>query len=66
MDFIATIEAVLGKKARRNLLPMQKGDVPATWADCALLQRLTGYQPKTSLHDGMTLVVDWYRSYYSV
>lgn len=66
MDFIATIEAVLGQKARRNLLPMQKGDVPATWADCALLQRLTGYQPKTSLHDGMTLVVDWYRSYYSV
>jgi UDP-glucuronate 4-epimerase len=66
MDFIATIEAVLGQKARRNLLPMQKGDVPATWADCSLLQRLTGYQPKTALRDGMTLVVDWYRRYYDV
>jgi UDP-glucuronate 4-epimerase len=66
LDFIATIEKVLGQKARRNLLPMQKGDVPATWADCSLLQRLTGYQPQTSLHDGMTLVVDWYRDYYGV
>jgi UDP-glucuronate 4-epimerase len=66
MDFIATIEEVVGKKARYNFLPMQKGDAPATWADCSLLKRLTGYQPKTTLRDGMTQFVAWYRDYYRV
>ncbi len=63
-DFIDAIEEVLGKKAVRNLMPMQKGDVPATWADASLLKRLTGYAPKTDIRDGMRRFVDWYRDYY--
>lgn len=64
LDFIDAIEDVLGKKAIRNLMPMQPGDVPATWADATLLKRLTGYQPKTDLRQGMRAFVDWYRDYY--
>jgi UDP-glucuronate 4-epimerase len=63
-DFVDAIEEVLGKTAVRNLMPMQKGDVPATWADAGLLQRLTGYRPQTDLKDGMRRFVDWYRAYY--
>lgn len=66
MDFIATIEDVLGKKAHYNFMPMQPGDAPATWADTALLTRLTGFQPKTSLRDGIAKFVSWYRDYYDV
>ncbi|MDQ2067024.1 GDP-mannose 4,6-dehydratase [Xinfangfangia sp. CPCC 101601] len=64
LDFVEAIEEVLGKKAIRNYMPMQKGDVPATWADASLLRRLTGYQPKTDLRDGMRAFVAWYRDYY--
>ena len=66
LDFIESIEDVLGKKAVRNYMPMQKGDVPATWADATLLQSLTGYRPQTSVHDGIAKFVEWYRSYYNV
>ena len=64
LDFIEVIEDVLGKKAIRNYMPMQMGDVPATWADARLLQRLTGYKPQTNLRDGMVKFVAWYREYY--
>ncbi len=63
MDFIRTLEALLGRKAILNLLPMQPGDVPATWADCALLERLTGFRPRTDLATGLQPFVDWYREY---
>lgn len=63
-DFIDALEEVLGRKAVRNLMPMQKGDVPATWADASLLKRLTGYAPKTDLKEGMRRFVAWYRDYY--
>lgn len=66
LDFIAAIEDVLGKKAIRNYLPMQMGDVPATWADTSLLQSLTGYRPQTDFRDGIARFVDWYREYYNV
>jgi len=62
-DFIAAIEAACGRAATRNLLPMQTGDVPATWADCTLLQHLTGYRPETSVADGAARFVNWYREY---
>ncbi len=65
-DFIAAIEAATGLQAKRNLLPMQAGDVPATWADSNLLSSLTGYVPKTSVADGVTAFVNWYREFYSV
>jgi UDP-glucuronate 4-epimerase len=61
MDFIRTIEALTGRQAICNFLPMQPGDVPATWADCTLLQDLTGFRPQTDLRTGMKRFVDWYR-----
>lgn len=65
-DFIAAIEAATGKTAIRNLMPMQPGDVPATWADAALLQSLTGHRPKTQVAEGVARFVEWYRDYYRV
>ncbi|OCX62078.1 UDP-glucuronate 5-epimerase [Thioclava sp. SK-1] len=65
-DFIAAIEAATGLSAQKNLMPMQAGDVPATWADASLLKQLTGYQPKTSVTDGVKHFVDWYQDYYAL
>ncbi len=64
LDFIDAIEDCLGKKAIRNYMPMQMGDVPATWADASLLQRLTGYRPQTDFRDGIAKFVAWFREYY--
>ncbi|WP_166418689.1 GDP-mannose 4,6-dehydratase [Cochlodiniinecator piscidefendens] len=66
MDFIEAIEDAAGKKAERNYMEMQKGDVTATWADASLLQRLTGYKPETDVREGMARFVEWYRTYYGV
>lgn len=63
LDFVEAIEESLGRKAKRNLMPMQKGDVPATWADATLLQRLTGYRPQTDYRQGVAQFVDWYLTY---
>ena len=64
MDFIEAIEDELGRKAIRNYMPMQTGDVPATWADASLLQTLTGYRPQTGFRDGIRQFVAWYLEYY--
>lgn len=64
VDFIDAIERALGMTAKRNLLPMQPGDVPATWADSALITQLVGTLPQTSLSDGVEAFVAWFRSYY--
>ncbi|WP_171232283.1 NAD-dependent epimerase/dehydratase family protein [Ruegeria sp. HKCCA4812] len=64
MDFIKAIEQAVGQKAIKNFMPMQMGDVHATWADNRLLQRLTNYRPRTDLKDGITQFVAWYRDYY--
>lgn len=64
LDFVDAIEDELGIKAIRNYMPMQPGDVPATWADASLLQRLTGYQPQTDFRDGIAQFVAWFRNYY--
>lgn len=66
LDFIDAIEDTLGKKAIRNYMPMQMGDVPATWADADLLKDLTGYKPQTHYRDGIARFVEWYREYYNV
>jgi UDP-glucuronate 4-epimerase len=66
LDFIDAIEDCLGKKATRNYMEMQKGDVPATWANSELLQRLTGYRPQTNFRDGIAYFVSWYREHYGV
>ena len=65
-DFIAAIEAATGRTATRNLMPMQAGDVPATWADASLLKRLTDYAPKTRVPEGVKAFVAWSRDYYGV
>ncbi len=65
LDFVDAIEAELGQKAIRNYMPMQTGDVPATWADASMLQQLTGYRPKTDFREGVAHFVRWYRDYYS-
>ena len=64
LDFIDAIEECLGIPAKRNYMPMQMGDVPATWADASLLTRLTGYQPQTDFRDGISRFVGWFRGYY--
>ena len=65
-DFIATIEQVVGRQAIRRDLPMQPGDVPATWASTAKLEQLTGFKPATPLAQGVRDFVTWYRGYYRV
>jgi len=64
ITFIETLERKLGKKARLNLLPMQPGDVPATYADVDDLARDTGFKPSTSIEEGIGRFVSWYRHYY--
>lgn len=64
IDFIEAIEHELGIKAKRNYMDMQKGDVPATWADASLLKKLTGYQPQTDVREGIAKFVAWFRNYY--
>ena len=63
LDFIEAIEKCLGKKAMRNYMGMQAGDVPATWANADLLKNLTGYRPETNFQDGILKFVEWYREY---
>lgn len=66
MDFVAAVEAATGREAEKRFLPMQPGDVPATWADASLIERLTGPLPRTDVREGVQRFVDWYREYYGV
>lgn len=65
MHLIETLENALGRKAEKNMLPMQPGDVPATYADIAALQRDVGFRPATPIELGVQKFVDWYRSYHN-
>lgn len=64
MDFILLIEKNLGKKAKKKMLPMQMGDVRATYADVSKAKKMLGYNPKVKLADGVKEFVEWYLSYY--
>jgi len=64
LRYIEVLEECLGRKAERNLLPLQPGDVPDTCADVAALQRDTGYHPSTPIETGVRNFVDWYRAYH--
>ncbi len=66
MDFIEAIEEVLGKKAKKNFLPIQPGDVPSTFADTKSLSTTFGYEPATSIKQGIANFIDWYREYYKI
>ena len=64
LDFINTLEKELGKKIKKNYMPMQKGDVHSTLSDSSLLKRITGYNPKTNYKVGITKFIRWYLNYY--
>ncbi len=64
MRYIAVLEQCLGRQAQKNFLPLQIGDVPATWADIEALQQDVGYTPATSVEQGIAAFVKWYRDYY--
>jgi UDP-glucuronate 4-epimerase len=63
MQFIQTIESALGQTAKKNYLPMQPGDVLATYADVNALNSDTGFKPQTPLTEGIARWVSWYKCY---
>jgi UDP-glucuronate 4-epimerase len=66
MRYIEVLEQCLGRKAKLDMLPMQDGDVPATFADVESLERDVGFRPRTSVEHGIARFVEWYKSYYGV
>ncbi len=66
LDYLEALEHALGRKARRNLMPMQPGDVKATFAETALLTEWTDFSPGTRVRQGVKRFADWYRDYYKV
>ena len=64
MTFIKVLEDCLGREAKKNLLPIQPGDVPATYADIDDLTRDVGFKPATTIEEGIKKFVDWYKEYY--
>ena len=65
MDFINNIEKKLGKKAKKQYLPIQPGDVPGTESDCKSLEKLINFKPSTSVEIGISKFIDWYRKFYN-
>jgi UDP-glucuronate 4-epimerase len=66
MDMIGVLEGVLGRKAEKRMLPLQPGDVPATWANVDDLTRDVGFKPATPIDEGIRRFVAWYREFYRV
>jgi UDP-glucuronate 4-epimerase len=66
MDFVEAIENKLGLKAIKNLLPLQDGDVPETYADVGALMKAVDFKPSTSIKDGISKFIDWYKEYYKI
>jgi len=66
MDLIGELETSLGRKAEKIMVPMQMGDVPATWADVDGLVRDVGFHPGTPLKEGIARFVEWYQEFYGV
>lgn len=66
MDYISAIERATGKKAIKNLMPMQAGDIAETLADTTLLTELTGFKCSTSVEEGITKFVNWYKEYHNI
>jgi len=64
MRYIEVLEQCLGRKAKLDLLPMQPGDVPATFADVAELHKAVGYKPQTPIEVGVRRFAEWYQDFY--
>ena len=66
MDYIEALEKCLNKKAKKNYLPLQSGDVPDTCANVDNLKKYFNYKPSTSVNDGISKFIKWYKNYYKV
>ena len=66
LRYIEVLEECLGRRAEKEYLPMQPGDVPATWADANALDEAVGYRPSTTVEVGVQRFVEWYREFYGV
>ncbi len=66
LDYIAALESAIGKKAKKNFMPMQDGDVAITSSDCTKLENWINFRPQTSIKDGIDNFVSWYREFYNV
>ncbi len=66
LRYIEVLEQCIGKSVEKRMLPMQPGDVPATWADVQALTDDVGYKPSTPIEEGVARFVEWYREYYKV
>ena len=66
MDFISTIEEIIGRKAKKEFLDMQPGDVDSTSADTELLENWIGFKPRTSVKEGIKKFIDWYTDFYDI
>jgi UDP-glucuronate 4-epimerase len=66
MDYIHALEEAIGKKSQYNMMEMQAGDVPSTYADVSRLEKDLGYKPQTSVKEGVKRFVEWYKEYYNV
>ncbi|MEP6794999.1 MAG: NAD-dependent epimerase/dehydratase family protein [Saprospiraceae bacterium] len=66
LNFIETLEKYMGRKAVKEFMPLQQGDITSTWADTKALRDLTGYAPDTDLDEGIRKFVDWYKSYHRI
>ncbi|MDH5778863.1 MAG: NAD-dependent epimerase/dehydratase family protein, partial [Gammaproteobacteria bacterium] len=66
MDFVEAIENAVGKKANKNMMPLQAGDVPSTSADVSELENAVGFRPDTPVQEGIDRFVKWYREYYNI
>ena len=64
MDFISVLEKHLGKEAKKEYLPMQPGDVYATYANIKALNEFVGYEPSTNIEEGLKIFVNWYKEFY--
>jgi UDP-glucuronate 4-epimerase len=66
MDFVDAIEKSLGRRAKKNFLPIQAGDVPSTWADLDDLVRDLDYSPRVEIKEGVERFVKWYLDYFKI
>ncbi len=66
IDFIKTLEEIIGIEAAKNYLPLQAGDIRSTWADVSKSRKLLNFNPQTDIKEGLTKFVDWYKAYYKI
>jgi UDP-glucuronate 4-epimerase len=66
LEFISAIETATGKKAQKQMLPMQPGDVAQTWADTKDLEKDYQYKPNTPIQEGVSKFINWFQEYYSI